>query len=162
MPRCILTAAETTVSKSKPSLSISRLISIIGRFHGTPLSAWLRVPLDWYQSYTRSFYEDESHSSIRRRFSPRHAPQTQRVFCGFCGTPLTFWTEEPHDESDFMSISIGSLLIEDQRALDDLGLLPEDFDEEAPRAGVSTSSDLAPAHTPSSSVIVPSFEDPLE
>ena len=58
-----------------------------------------------------------------------------------------------------MSISIGSLLIEDQRALDDLGLLPEDFDEEAPRAGVSTSSDLAPAHTPSSSVIVPSFEE---
>jgi len=120
------------------------------------------VPLDWYQSSTHSFYDDESHSAIRRIFSPRHAPQTQRVFCGFCGTPLTFWTEDPRDESEFMSISIGSLLIEDQRALDDLGLLPEDFDEEAPHAGVSTSSDLAPAHTTSSSVIVPSFEDPTD
>lgn len=56
-----------------------------------------------------------------------------------------------------MSIAIGSLLVEDQRALDDLGLLPEDFDEDAPHAGVSTSSDLAPAQT-GSSVIVPSFE----
>jgi hypothetical protein len=147
------------VSKPKPSLSISRLISIIGRFHGTPISAWLRVPLDWYQSSTRSFFEGESHSSIRRSFSPRHAPQTQRIFCGFCGTPLTFWTEEPLHESEFMSISIGSLLIEDQRALDDLGLLPEDFDdEEAPRAGVSL-SERAPAQTTSSSVIIPSFED---
>jgi hypothetical protein len=75
---------------------------------------------------------------------------------------LTFWTEEPREESDFMSISIGSLLVDDQRALDDLGLLPEDYDEEAPRAGVSTSSDLAPAQTSSSSVIVPSFEDPTD
>ncbi|KAJ5332691.1 Glutathione-dependent formaldehyde-activating enzyme/centromere protein V [Penicillium brevicompactum] len=131
------------------------------RFHGTPLSAWLRVPLDWYQSTTRSFYEDETHSSIRRSFSPRHAPNTKRVFCGFCGTPLTFWTEDPHDESDFMSVAIGSLLVEDQRVLDDLGLLPEDFDEDAPHAGVSTSSDLAPAQT-DSSVIVPSFETSSE
>ncbi|CAG8385324.1 unnamed protein product [Penicillium salamii] len=131
------------------------------RFHGTPLSAWLRVPLDWYQSSTRSFSEDESHSTIRRTFSPRHAPKTQRVFCGICGTPLTFWTEEPHHESEFMSIALGSLHVEDQRALDDLGLLPDDFEEDAPHAGVST-SDLAPAQPGSSSVIVPSFEDPAD
>ncbi|KAJ6078551.1 hypothetical protein N7467_008304 [Penicillium canescens] len=130
------------------------------RFHGTPLSAWLRVPLDWYESYTQSFFPDESHSSIRRRFSPRHAPQTQRVFCGYCGTPLTFWTEEPREESNFMSITIGSLLAEDQRALADLDLLPDDFDEEAPRAGVSASSALTPAEAPTSSVIIPSFEEP--
>jgi hypothetical protein len=60
-----------------------------------------------------------------------------------------------------MSVAIGSLLADDQRALDDLRLLPEDFDEEAPRAGVSTSSDLAPAsETASSSVIVPSSNEP--
>ncbi|CAG8097077.1 unnamed protein product [Penicillium olsonii] len=131
------------------------------RFHGTPLSAWLRVPLDWYQSSTRSFYEDESHSAIRRSFSPRHAPKTQRVFCGFCGTPLTFWTEEPYHESEFMSIALGSLHVEDQRALDDLGLLPDDFEEDAPSAGVATSSEIAPART-GSSVIVPSFDDPTD
>lgn len=134
----------------------------LGRFHGTPLTAWLRVPLDWYQSYTTSFYPDETHSSIRRTFTPRHAPQTQRIFCGFCGTPLTFWTEEPPDEAEFMSVAIGSLLGEDQHALEDLNLLPEDFDEDVQQAGISSSStDLAPSReaTSSSSVIVPSFSD---
>ncbi|KAJ5816076.1 Glutathione-dependent formaldehyde-activating enzyme/centromere protein V [Penicillium robsamsonii] len=130
------------------------------RIHGTPLSAWLRVPLGWYQSHTQSFFPDESHTSIRRIFSPRHAPQTQRVFCGYCGTPLTFWTEDPIEESNFMSITIGSLLADDQRALDDLKLLPQDSDEETSRAGASTSSDLAPAfETASSSVIVPPSND---
>ncbi|KAJ5519794.1 Glutathione-dependent formaldehyde-activating enzyme/centromere protein V [Penicillium fimorum] len=130
------------------------------RFHGTPLSAWLRVPLDWYQSHTQSFFPDESHNSIRRTFSPRHAPETQRVFCGYCGTPLTFWTEDPIEESNFMSITIGSLLADDQRALDDLRLLPQDSDEEASRAGALASSDIAPAsETASSSVIVPPSND---
>ncbi|KAJ5970316.1 Glutathione-dependent formaldehyde-activating enzyme/centromere protein V [Penicillium vulpinum] len=130
------------------------------RLHGTPLSAWLRVPLGWYQSHTQSFFPDESHSSIRRIFSPRHAPQTQRVFCGYCGTPLTFWTEDPIEESNFMSVTIGSLLVEDQRALDDLKLLPQDFDEQTAHVGGSTSSDLAPAtETASSSVVVPSSSD---
>ncbi|KAJ5088665.1 Glutathione-dependent formaldehyde-activating enzyme/centromere protein V [Penicillium angulare] len=131
------------------------------RFHGAPLSAWLRVPLEWYQSNTTSFYPDETHSSIRRTFTPRHAPQTQRIFCGFCGTPLTFWTEEPPEEAEFMSVAIGSLLAEHQHALEDLNLLPEDFDEEAQEAGLSTSSDiLSPAReTSSSSVIVPSFSE---
>ncbi|CAG7937194.1 unnamed protein product [Penicillium nalgiovense] len=130
------------------------------RLHGTPLSAWLRVPLDWYQSHTQSFFPDESRSSIRRVHSPRHAPQTQRVFCGYCGTPLSFWTEEPIEESNFMSVTIGSLLVDDQRALDDLRLLPQDFDEEAPRAGVSTTSDLASAsENASSSAIASSSTD---
>ncbi|EKV09254.1 Glutathione-dependent formaldehyde-activating enzyme/centromere protein V [Penicillium digitatum] len=130
------------------------------RFHGTPLSAWLRVPLGWYQSHTRSFFPDESHSSIRRIHSPRHAPQTQRVFCGYCGTPLTFWTEEPLEESNFLSVTIGSLLVDDQRALDDLGLLPRDFDEETPPAGIFTSSEIAPAsETASSSAIAPLSKD---
>ncbi|KAJ5912469.1 Glutathione-dependent formaldehyde-activating enzyme/centromere protein V [Penicillium tannophilum] len=131
------------------------------RFHGTPLSAWLRVPLDWYQSHTTSFYPDETHEAIRRIFTPHHAPQTQRIFCGFCGTPLTFWTEEPAEEADFMSIAIGSLFGDDQHALEDLNLLPEDFDEDAQHADILTSS--APSALTSSredtSVIVPSFSD---
>ncbi|CAI7587654.1 hypothetical protein N7533_006011 [Penicillium manginii] len=129
------------------------------RFHGTPLTAWLRVPLHWYNSHTESFFPDETHTSIRRSFSPRHAPETQRVFCGFCGTPLTVWTEEPHEEADFMSVSIGSLFSEDQRALEDLDLLPGDFDEEEDEdqveAEVSGSFTTPPLGT--SSVVVPSF-----
>ncbi|RAK78384.1 uncharacterized protein BO72DRAFT_476675 [Aspergillus fijiensis CBS 313.89] len=106
------------------------------RFHGSPLTAWLRVPLSWYQSHTQSFFPDETHASIRRIFSPHHAPHTQRVFCGFCGTPLTYWSEVPRDEADFMSVSLGSLFGEHQRKLEDLDLLPpavpssDDEDEE--------------------------------
>ncbi|KAJ5551848.1 Glutathione-dependent formaldehyde-activating enzyme/centromere protein V [Penicillium sp. DV-2018c] len=133
------------------------------RLHGAPLAAWLRVPLEWYQSYTHSFFPDETHSSIRRSFTPRHAPHTQRVFCGYCGTPLTFWTEVPIEESNFMSVAIGSLLADDQRLLDDLNLLPRDFDEAASRAGTPTPSDLAPAlGTTSSSIIVPSPSESLD
>ncbi|KAL1861169.1 hypothetical protein Plec18167_002873 [Paecilomyces lecythidis] len=106
-----------------------------GRDHrrsiGAPLSAWLRVPLTWYQSHTRSYYPDESHNAIRRTFTPLHAPHSQRNFCGFCGTPLTYWTELPPEEADFMSVSVGSLRGEGQRLLEDLNLLPEDVDEEA-------------------------------
>ncbi|KAJ5091255.1 Glutathione-dependent formaldehyde-activating enzyme/centromere protein V [Penicillium alfredii] len=130
------------------------------RFHGTPLTAWLRVPLDWYQSSTHSFFPDETHSSIRRSFTPRHAPHTRRIFCGFCGTPLTFWTEEPREEAEYMSVAIGSLFGENQRELEDLGLLPEDFEDETPHTGISTSSALASSsRSQSSSVIVPSFGD---
>lgn len=60
-----------------------------------------------------------------------------------------------------MSIAIGSLLGEDQHALEDLDLLPEDFDEDAQHADISISS-ASSALTPSqaeTSVIVPSFSD---
>lgn len=127
-----------------------------GRLSGTPLTAWLRVPLDWYQSHTESFFPDETHSSIRRIFSPRHAPEIKRIFCGFCGTPLTVWTEDPLEEADFMSVAIGSLFGDDQRALEDLNLLPDDHVEEAPHADISSST-LTPARELSSSIIVPSF-----
>ncbi|KAJ5204857.1 uncharacterized protein N7498_005736 [Penicillium cinerascens] len=126
------------------------------RSQGTPITAWLRVPLDWYQSSTRSFFPDETHSSIRRVFTPLHAPETKRIFCGFCGTPLTFWTEEPHEEADYMNIAVGTLFSEDQRVLEDLDLLPENSDEEELEAEPSSSA-LAPALDTSSSVIVPSF-----
>lgn len=57
-----------------------------------------------------------------------------------------------------MSVAIGSLFGEDQRALEDLNLLPEDYDEETIQARPSTFA-LAPASATSSSVIVPSFGD---
>ncbi|PYH96728.1 hypothetical protein BO71DRAFT_374792 [Aspergillus ellipticus CBS 707.79] len=106
------------------------------RFHASPLTAWLRVPLTWYQSHTESYFPDETHATIRRIFSPHHAPHTQRVFCGYCGTPLTYWREEPREEAEYMSVSIGSLYGDDQRMLEDLDLLPpetpsQSSDEEA-------------------------------
>jgi len=100
------------------------------RSQGVPLTAWLRVPLTWYQSQTLSYYPDETHTVIRRTFTPPHAPHTQRNFCGFCGTPLTYWTESPREEAEYMSITIGSLSSDDQRLLEDLNLLPGADDTE--------------------------------
>ncbi|KIW88890.1 uncharacterized protein Z519_10374 [Cladophialophora bantiana CBS 173.52] len=100
------------------------------RSQATPLTAWLRVPLAWYSSTTQSFFPDETHASIRRIFTPLHTPHSQRVFCGYCGTHLSFWTEQPAEEAEYMNITLGSLLSEDLRALQDLDLLPEDVDTE--------------------------------
>lgn len=159
MPMSTLTVVETIVRGFRASHTfILRLTNYSGRLYGTPLTAWLRVPLDWYQSYTTSFFPDETHSSIRRAFTPPHAPQTRRIFCGFCGTPLTFWTEEPRTEADFLSISVGSLFGEHQRALEDLQLLPEDSDE-GDVSSADADSNLAPSPRSPSSVIVPSFNE---
>ncbi|ETI29409.1 hypothetical protein G647_01862 [Cladophialophora carrionii CBS 160.54] len=95
------------------------------RSQATPLTAWLRVPLTWYSSATTSFFPDESHASIRRIFTPLHAPSSQRVFCGYCGTHLSFWTEHPPEEAEYMNITLGSLVNEDLQALQELDLLPD-------------------------------------
>lgn len=55
-----------------------------------------------------------------------------------------------------MSVAIGSLYAADQRALEDLNLLPGDSDEEVEEVP-STSSALAPVPETSSPVIVSSF-----
>lgn len=89
------------------------------------MTAWLRVPLNWYHSTTFSLYPDETHAAIHRAFTPLHAPHTKRYFCGFCGTPLTYWSEQPREESEFLSVTLGSLLGEDLRELGELGLLPQ-------------------------------------
>ncbi|KAL2871881.1 uncharacterized protein BJX67DRAFT_340876 [Aspergillus lucknowensis] len=112
------------------------------RSYGTPLTAWLRVPLSWYQSHTQSYFPDETHGTIRRIFSPPHAPHTQRVFCGFCGSPLTYWSEEPKGEAEFMSVTIGSLYGDDQRLLEDLDLLPR---WESPEESTPERDDITPA-----------------
>ncbi|PLN78990.1 hypothetical protein BDW42DRAFT_135565 [Aspergillus taichungensis] len=123
------------------------------RLQGSPLTAWLRVPLSWYQSHTESFFPDETHSSIRRTYTPLHAPQTQRVFCGFCGSPLTHWSEDPREDAEFMSVTLGSLSGKDQRTLEDLDLLPETSDEEQEETGnievIPSSSTAANAITTS-------------
>ena len=49
----------------------------------------------------------------------------KRHFCGFCGTPLSYWSENPKSEAEFISLTLGSLVGDDLRDLDELGLLPE-------------------------------------
>lgn len=44
---------------------------------------------------------------------------------------MSYWTEEPASERDFMNIFLGSLNKRDLLALEDLDVLPEDVDVEA-------------------------------
>jgi len=72
--------------------------------------------------------------------SPAEA-YTRRTFCGVCGTPLTYWSERPHSEAEFIHITLGSLLREDLGDLEDMGLLPDspaEFDVAARGARVET------------------------
>lgn len=96
----------------------------------TPLAAFLRVPLSWYHSATVAFFPDEQQSQIRRVYTHASQQHARRHFCGFCGTPLTYWTEEPRSEAEFMQVTLGSLASEDLRDLEELGLIPESEEEE--------------------------------
>jgi hypothetical protein len=66
---------------------------------------------------------------IRKIFTPVHEPHCKRIFCGYCGTHLTYWSETPEEEANYMNVTVGSIFGEDLRTLEDLGLLPDDFDE---------------------------------
>lgn len=103
----------------------------------TPLAAYIRVPLSWYHSTTYAFFPDETHSMIRRVYTHPSQEYSKRHFCGFCGTPLSYWSENPHSEAEYINLTLGSLLREDLRDLEDMGLIPdeaesEDKEEEAP------------------------------
>lgn len=80
---------------------------------------------------------------IRRVYTHPSQDYSKRHFCGFCGTPLSYWSEDPRSEAEFINLTLGSLLREDIRDLEDIGLIPQDGDEDAP-AG----SEAAPAATP--------------
>ncbi|KAI1261881.1 hypothetical protein F5Y18DRAFT_399922 [Xylariaceae sp. FL1019] len=91
----------------------------------SPLSAFIRVPLDWYRSQT--VCQDDTPFTIRRVFADRY---TRRNFCGLCGTPISYYAEQPPAEAGFIQLTIGSLLTEDLHGLQDLGLLPESDEDE--------------------------------
>lgn len=112
----------------------------VGRSQATPISAWLRIPLSWYQSATYALFDDESHSSIRRVYTSPYEQHAKRHFCGFCGTPLSYWSESPPTEADYISLTLGSLSSGDLRDLGDLGLLPKEALDEAERDRESISS----------------------
>ena len=86
----------------------------------SPLPTYLRVPLAWYHSQTQPFGADETPILIHRTYE--HLPSlesTRRNFCGYCGTPLSFWSEGPHPEADYIRLALGSLNIEDLEELDE-------------------------------------------
>ena len=56
--------------------------------------------------------------------------QTQRQFCGYCGTQLTSWNERTRDEADHICLTVGSLFDEDQEILGELGYLPSDASDD--------------------------------
>ncbi|KPM41558.1 hypothetical protein AK830_g5040 [Neonectria ditissima] len=95
----------------------------------TPLAAYIRVPLSWYQSSTYAFFPDETHALIRRAYTHPSQQYSKRQFCGYCGTPLSYWSEEPPTEAEYIHLTLGSLLREDLRDLEDMGLIPEDQDD---------------------------------
>jgi hypothetical protein len=110
----------------------------------TPLAAYIRVPLQWYHSTTYAQFHDETHALIRRVYTHPSQSYSKRHFCGYCGTPLSYWSEQPHTEADFINITLGSLVREDIRDLEDMGLIDDgassaDLDTTA----TSTEKDLA-------------------
>jgi hypothetical protein len=50
-------------------------------------NAYLRVPISRYQSFTTAFYPDETHSSIRRTFTPQHARKSFGIFSNLSLSP---------------------------------------------------------------------------
>ncbi|CAM1505346.1 Fc.00g109830.m01.CDS01 [Cosmosporella sp. VM-42] len=96
----------------------------------TPLAAYIRVPLAWYHSTTYAFFPDETHSMIRRVYTHPSQQYSKRHFCGYCGTPLSYWSEDPQTEAEYINLTLGSLLREDLRDLEDMGLIPEDSESE--------------------------------
>lgn len=85
----------------------------------------LRVPITRIQSTTHAFYDDETHSAIRRVFTPQHSPHTKRHFCGFCGTQLSHWSEQPPEEAEFIFVNLGSLKNESMEKLEEAGILSQ-------------------------------------
>ncbi|KAH8176209.1 Mss4-like protein [Sarocladium implicatum] len=91
----------------------------------TPLAAYIRVPLSWYHSTTYAQFPDETHALIRRVYTHPSQSYSKRHFCGYCGTPLSYWSEQPHSEADFINLTLGSLVREDLRDLEDMGLIDD-------------------------------------
>lgn len=108
----------------------------------TPLAAYIRVPLPWFHSSTHPLFPDETHSMIRRVYTHPTQQHSKRQFCGFCGTPLSYWSEDPETEAEYISLTLGSLLREDLRDIEDIGLIP---DEDEDTAGAADDAGTSPS-----------------
>ncbi|KAL8924347.1 MAG: hypothetical protein Q9208_004129 [Pyrenodesmia sp. 3 TL-2023] len=115
-------------------------------------------------STTYAEYPGETHSQIRRAYTPRHAPHTKRHFCGFCGTLLTHWTEEKEGEADWILVNLGSLSNKSIEKLSDEGLLYGDDDSHSSKAAAAAEhpSDLTIMSNEREIRGVPWFEQMVE
>ena len=124
----------------------------------------LRVPLSRLHSTTYAFYPDETHHTIRRVFTPEHAPHTKRHFCGFCGTQLSHWSEESQEEAEWVCVNLNSLRSESMERLEDAGIL-SDFDEDDTPQVKDDTAETLQKHRPSEGREVrgrPWFEEMIE
>jgi hypothetical protein len=78
-------------------------------------------------------------------YSPPSEHHVLRQFCGFCGTPLSFWTEQPRSEADYIQLTLGSLLSQDLRDLEEMGLFDDDSDEDQMALELGLELELEPA-----------------
>ncbi|KAF2736307.1 hypothetical protein EJ04DRAFT_511132 [Polyplosphaeria fusca] len=106
----------------------------------SPLTLWLRVPLGWFTSATFAQFPDETRSSIQRTFVSPFSSNSRRQFCGYCGTQLTSWHERTRDDAEHISLTVGSLLDEDQELLGELGFLPSADSSDEDAADVASTS----------------------
>ncbi|KAI9806539.1 MAG: hypothetical protein M1833_003726 [Piccolia ochrophora] len=83
----------------------------------------LRVPLANFQSTTFAHFPDESHTSIRRVYTPPQRPRSRHVFCGYCGASVSTWSEETQEEAEWICVTIASLREEGLEALEETGIL---------------------------------------
>jgi hypothetical protein len=134
-----------------------KLMASPGHHSANPLTLWLRVPLDWYTSATFAQFPDETRSSIQRSFVSPYTQNHRRVFCGYCGTQLSSWNERTRDEAEHISLTVGSLLDDDQELLAELGFIQgdssDDDDDEttvSARPARSTTSQAAARLEPAS------------
>ena len=67
---------------------------------------------------------------IRRVYTHPSQQHSKRHFCGFCGTPLSYWSENPHTEAEYINLTLGSLLREDIRDLEEMGIMPDQSETE--------------------------------
>lgn len=104
-----------------------------GRPQASPVTAWLRIPLDYYHSFTIAQFPDETHATIRRTYTTPLASSTiqttRRQFCGYCGTHLTAFDESQQSTKELIDVTLGSLLDESLDRLQTLKILPDDDDD---------------------------------
>ncbi|CAK7269336.1 hypothetical protein SEPCBS57363_003550 [Sporothrix epigloea] len=134
------------IQPSPDATEVARLLFDPTPSHRTslasPLPAYLRVPLAWYHSETLPRFSDETQSMIHRSYEhlisraalgsgTTNSSGTRRQFCGFCGTPLSFWSETPQPEADYIRLTLGSLNPYDLDELDEwTGVVDESEEEE--------------------------------
>ncbi|QIW97439.1 hypothetical protein AMS68_002957 [Peltaster fructicola] len=107
------------------------------RPQASPVTAWLRIPLDFYHSFTIAQFADETHASIRRTYTTALSPSTirttRRQFCGYCGTHLTAFDESQLGTAELIDVTLGSLLDESLDRLQTLKIFSDSEDVEESR-----------------------------